>query len=162
MKSNYSSWTTIILFLHFKFHFLLLFTALEQELYCCAKSAKKITLDRLRHSSLKKQTGKTPLSGESWPSRTCASASIRRGGGRGQRSLWPFDPREHRCLFSSWVGAMWLVFTPGPPRGGPQAWSWGTGWCLARDQYCRLPGLEVHVCSSCHPVPPILSEGDSL
>lgn len=55
MKSNYSSWPTLILFLHFKFYFLLFFTVLEQELYCCAKSAKKITPDSLWHSSFKKQ-----------------------------------------------------------------------------------------------------------
>lgn len=106
MKSNYSSWPTIILFLHFKFHFLLLFTALEQELYCCAKSAKKITPDRLWHSSLKKQTGQTPCeSGESRPRRTCASASIRKGDGRGQHPFWPCDPREcgHFCsCYNAW------------------------------------------------------------
>lgn len=146
MKSNYSSWPTIILFLHFKFYFLLLFTALEQELYCCAKSAKKITPDRLWHSSLKKQTGQTPCeSGESRPRRTCASASIRKGDGRGQHPFWPCDPREcghfcsccdaRPCLCCSPKGRNVNGVCSRASEGwatGPVMRSWYR-WCLARD-----------------------------
>lgn len=101
MKSNYSSWPILILFLHFKFHFLLFFTVPEQEFYCCAKSAKKITPDGLSYSSLKKQKTNCLVSGQ--PIAHGAASVSTWTGGRSSHHPLTWGGREPLLFPDAWA-----------------------------------------------------------
>ena len=123
----------------FQIHFLLLFTVLEQELYCCAKSAKKITPYSQWHSSLKKQKANyrvrlaayspwnphLPLLGQE----TVAATTPLIWGG----TVTSAFPVMSESASAPLPRGLWEWFTLVPPKGGPHAYA--DGW------YEAVPGV---------------------